>query len=89
MPFTSQAGAWMAQLPPMDLYGAQLFHVTGQQLSVAATRRTLARIQALFDGHLPSPAELLGADPGQLREEEGDVSGRSAYAFTWRSLIDA
>ena len=25
--------AWMAQLPPMDLYGALLFQVTGQQLS--------------------------------------------------------
>jgi DNA-3-methyladenine glycosylase II len=60
--------AWMAQLPPMDLYGALLFQVTGQQLSIAATRRTLARIEALFDGYLPSPAELLGADPGKLRE---------------------
>jgi DNA-3-methyladenine glycosylase II len=60
--------AWLAQLPPMDLYGALLFQVTGQQLSVAATRRTLARIQALFDGHLPSPAELLGVDPAQLRQ---------------------
>ena len=60
--------AWMAQLPPMDLYGALLFQVTGQQLSVAATRRTLARIEALFDGHLPSPGELLGVDPGKLRE---------------------
>jgi DNA-3-methyladenine glycosylase II len=60
--------AWMAQLPPMDLYGALLFQVTGQQLSVPATRRTLARIQALFDGHLPSPTELLGVDPGKLRE---------------------
>jgi DNA-3-methyladenine glycosylase II len=60
--------AWMAQLPPMDLYGALLFQVTGQQLSVPATRRTLARIEALFGGHLPSPAELLGVDPGQLRE---------------------
>jgi DNA-3-methyladenine glycosylase II len=60
--------AWIAQLPPMDLYGALVFQVTGQQLSVAATRRTLARIEALFDGHLPSPDELLGADPGRLRE---------------------
>src|SRR5712664_3019387 len=60
--------AWMAQLPPMDLYGALLFQVTGQQLSVAATRRTLTRIEALFGGHLPSPAELLGVDPGKLRE---------------------
>src|SRR5487761_100039 len=60
--------AWMSQLPPMDLFGALLFQVTGQQLSVAATRSTLARIQALFGGHLPSPAALLGVDPATLRE---------------------
>jgi DNA-3-methyladenine glycosylase II len=60
--------AWIAQLPPMDLYGALLFQIVGQQLSVAATRRTLERIQALFAGHLPSPAELLAADPGSLRQ---------------------
>ena len=60
--------AWMSQLPPMDLFGALLFQVTGQQLSVAATRRTLARIQDLFGGRLPAPAELLAVAPGQLRE---------------------
>ena len=68
--------AWIAQLPPMDLYGALLFQVTGQQLSVPATRRTLARIQALFDGHLPAPAELLAVDPGQLR----------AAGLSWRKI---
>ena len=60
--------AWMAQLPAMDLYGALLFQVTGQQLSVPATRRTLVRIEALFGGHLPSPTELLSVEPGKLRE---------------------
>jgi DNA-3-methyladenine glycosylase II len=60
--------AWLTRLPPMDLYGALLFQVTGQQLSVPATRRTLARIEALFGGHLPAPAELLAVDPGKLRE---------------------
>jgi DNA-3-methyladenine glycosylase II len=60
--------AWLAQLPAMDLYGALLFQVTGQQLSVASTRSILARIEALFDGHLPSPAELLALDPSQLRK---------------------
>jgi DNA-3-methyladenine glycosylase II len=60
--------AWITQLPPMDLYGALLFQVTGQQLSVAATRRTLARIQALFGGRLPAPAELLAIDPSQIRQ---------------------
>jgi DNA-3-methyladenine glycosylase II len=60
--------AWLAELPPMDLYGALLFQVVGQQLSVAATRRILARIEALFGGQLPSATELLGVDPSQLRE---------------------
>jgi DNA-3-methyladenine glycosylase II len=54
--------AWISQLPAMDLFGALLFQVTGQQLSVAATRRTLARIQDMFGGHLPAPAELLTAE---------------------------
>jgi DNA-3-methyladenine glycosylase II len=53
---------------PMDLFGALLFQITGQQLSIPATRRTLACIEALFGGHLPSPAELLRVDPARLRE---------------------
>ena len=65
---------WMAELPAMDLYGALVFQVAGQQLSVASTRRTLARIEALFGGHLPAPAELLCADPADLRR--AGLSGR-------------
>jgi DNA-3-methyladenine glycosylase II len=60
--------AWLTQLPPMDLYGALLFQIVGQQLSVPATRRTIARIEDLFGGHLPSPAELLAVDPASLRQ---------------------
>jgi DNA-3-methyladenine glycosylase II len=60
--------AWMDRLPAMDLFGALLFQVTGQQLSVAATRRTLARIGDRFGGHLPSPAELLQVDPAEFRQ---------------------
>jgi DNA-3-methyladenine glycosylase II len=59
--------AWLAQLPEMDLYGALVFQVAGQQLSVAATRRILSRMQALFGGRLPSPQEMLRADPDDLR----------------------
>jgi DNA-3-methyladenine glycosylase II len=66
--------AWLAELPPMDLFGALIFQVTGQQLSVAVTRRTIARIQALFGGSLPTPAQLLRADPGDLRQ--AGLSGR-------------
>jgi DNA-3-methyladenine glycosylase II len=68
--------AWLGELPPMDLYGALLFQVTGQQLSVPATRRTLGRIEELFGGHLPAPAELLAVDPGQLR----------AAGLSWRKV---
>ncbi|HJY96537.1 MAG TPA: DNA-3-methyladenine glycosylase 2 family protein [Streptosporangiaceae bacterium] len=60
--------AWMAQLPAMDLYGALLFQVAGQQLSVAATRTILGRIEGLFGGRLPAPAELLALDPARIRE---------------------
>jgi DNA-3-methyladenine glycosylase II len=59
---------WIAELPKMDLFGALLFQVAGQQLSVAATRRTVGRIELLFDGRLPSPAELLGVPPDSLRQ---------------------
>jgi len=59
--------AWLEELPPMDIFGAALFQVTGQQLSVAATRRTIGRIELLFDGHLPSPTELLSVEPIALR----------------------
>jgi DNA-3-methyladenine glycosylase II len=59
---------WMAELPAMDLFGALLFQVVGQQLSVAATRRTLGRVETLFGGRLPSPAELLEVPPDSLRQ---------------------
>ena len=59
---------WMTELPPMDLFGALLFQIVGQQLSVAATRRILARIEARFGGGLPSAADVLGADPAQFRD---------------------
>src|ERR1700680_3978407 len=59
---------WMAELPAMDLFGALLFQVVGQQLSVAGTRRILGRIEILFGGRLPSPAELLEVPSESLRQ---------------------
>jgi DNA-3-methyladenine glycosylase II len=59
---------WMAELPSMDLFGALLFQVAGQQLSVAATRRTIDRIKERFGGRLPSPADVLGTDPARFRD---------------------
>jgi DNA-3-methyladenine glycosylase II len=60
--------AWLAQLPPMDAFGVLIFQVAGQQLSVASTRAILERLQERFGGRLPSPQELLAADPAELRK---------------------
>ncbi|MFZ0181118.1 MAG: DNA-3-methyladenine glycosylase 2 family protein [Candidatus Dormiibacterota bacterium] len=59
--------AWMDDLPPLDAFGALIFQVVGQQLSVAATRTIVSRIEERFGGRLPSPAELLAAAPEVLR----------------------
>jgi DNA-3-methyladenine glycosylase II len=60
--------AWMDELPPLDAFGTLVFQVAGQQLSVSSTRAILRHLQERFEGHLPSPAELLGADPQVLRD---------------------
>jgi DNA-3-methyladenine glycosylase II len=59
--------AWIDELPGLDAFGALLFQVAGQQLSVRATRAILARLEQNFGGHLPSAAELLAADPQIVR----------------------
>jgi len=59
--------AWLDELPPLDAFGTLIFQVVGQQLSVAATRTIVSRIEERFGGRLPSPAELLAAAPEVLR----------------------
>jgi DNA-3-methyladenine glycosylase II len=59
--------AWIDELPGLDAFRTLIFQVTGQQLSVRATRSILSRLEDHFGGHLPSPAELLQADPQVLR----------------------
>jgi DNA-3-methyladenine glycosylase II len=58
---------WMEGLPRMDAYGALLFQVAGQQLSVSSTRAILGRLEGLFGGRLPRPQELLDTDPEAIR----------------------
>jgi DNA-3-methyladenine glycosylase II len=60
--------AWIDELPGLDAFGTLIFQVTGQQLSVTATRTILSRLEEHFGGHLPSPAELLADDPQVLRQ---------------------
>src|SRR6267154_3421858 len=76
--------AWMDELPRLDAFGTLIFQVAGQQLSVSATRTLVSRIEQHFGGHLPSPAELLAADPQVLR-----ASGMSnRKAATLRALAE-
>jgi len=76
--------AWTAELPRLDAFGTLIFQVIGQQLSVAATRTILARLEQAFGGRLPSPQELLAADPQLLR-----ASGMSTRkAATLRAVAE-
>lgn len=59
--------AWLAELPPMDAFGALIFQVVGQQLSLAATRAILGRIAQRFGGALPTPRQLLDCPAQDLR----------------------
>jgi len=52
---------------PSDLWGALVLQVIGQQLSRAAATAILARLEALHDGRLPTPSELLATDEETLR----------------------
>jgi DNA-3-methyladenine glycosylase II len=58
---------WLERMPKMDAFGVLIFQVIGQQLSVAVTRTMLERVMRRFGGHLPSPEELLEADPVDIR----------------------
>jgi DNA-3-methyladenine glycosylase II len=76
--------AWLDELPPLDGFGTLIFQVAGQQLSVRATRTIVSRVEEHFGGRLPTPAELLAADPHVLRE-----SGMSARkGETLRALAE-
>jgi DNA-3-methyladenine glycosylase II len=59
--------AWMDELPPLDAFATLIFQVVGQQLSVAATRTIVSRIEDSLGGRLPTPEELLASDPQVLR----------------------
>jgi DNA-3-methyladenine glycosylase II len=52
---------------PLEPYGALVRSIVGQQLSTKAARSIYERLTDLFDGRTPSPAELLAADPEDVR----------------------
>jgi DNA-3-methyladenine glycosylase II len=58
---------FMRRLPAMDLFGALVFQVIGQQISVIAASASFARLTDRFGGRTPDPGQLAAVDPGTLR----------------------
>jgi DNA-3-methyladenine glycosylase II len=54
-----------------DHYGALVRSIVGQQLSVLAARAIYGRLTDRFGGRAPTPRELLGDDPEELRAAAG------------------
>lgn len=52
---------------PGDAYGALLRSIVGQQLSTKAAATIYRRMLDLFDGHAPTPKQLLAVDPDRIR----------------------
>ena len=73
--------AWLAQLPQMDLYGALLFQVTGQQLSVPATRRTWPASRPCSAATSPHPPNCWQSTPANSARP-GSRGARSARCAT-------
>jgi len=59
--------AWIRTLPTMGLFGALIFQVIGQQISVIAATAIFTRLTARFGGRAPDAGELAAVDPGTLR----------------------
>jgi DNA-3-methyladenine glycosylase II len=58
---------WMRRLPTLDLFGALVFQIIGQQISVTAATAIFTRLTKWFGGRVPDAGELAAIDPGTLR----------------------
>lgn len=70
---------------PDEHYGALLRAITGQQLSVKAAAAIHQRVLDHFGGRVPTPEEILAADPDELRAAGGLSRAKTAYL---RSLAE-
>jgi DNA-3-methyladenine glycosylase II len=57
---------FIRRLPAMDLFGALVFQVIGQQISVIAATAIFVRLTEQFGGQVPDPRELAAVDLGTL-----------------------
>src|SRR6202035_4477664 len=71
--------------PPTDHYGALVRSIVGQQLSTKAARAIYGRLTDYFGGHTPTPAEVLAADPEEMRAAAGLSRAKAGFL---RSLAE-
>ena len=60
--------AWTRRLPTLDMFGALVFQVIGQQISAAAALAIFARLVERFGGRVPDPDDIDALPPETLRE---------------------
>jgi DNA-3-methyladenine glycosylase II len=70
---------------PGDHYAALVRSIVGQQLSTSAARAIWARLVAYFDGHPPTPTQVLEADQEEMRVAAGLSHAKVKYL---RSLAE-
>jgi DNA-3-methyladenine glycosylase II len=90
-------GALVERLGPLDLtrradrpapgdhYAALVRSIVGQQLSTSAARAIWGRLVAHFDGHPPTPTQVLEADQEEMRIAAGLSHAKVKYL---RSLAE-
>ena len=61
---------FLRRLPALDLFGALVFQIIGQQISVIAATAIFARLTEHFGGRVPDAGELVAVDHGTLRGSE-------------------
>jgi DNA-3-methyladenine glycosylase II len=71
--------------PRTDVYAALVRAIVGQQLSTRAARAIYDRLLARFDGHPPTPQQILDDDPDELRVAAGLSHAKVRYL---RSLAE-
>ncbi|HEY1919693.1 MAG TPA: hypothetical protein VGH27_29330 [Streptosporangiaceae bacterium] len=60
--------AWIQRWPPLDLFGALVLEVIGQQISVAAATAIFMRLLGHFSGAVPNADHLATVDPAVLHQ---------------------
>jgi DNA-3-methyladenine glycosylase II len=65
---------WLRRLPAMSLFGALVFQIIGQQISVTAATAIFERLTGRFGNRVPDPGELAAVDQATLR----------GFGMSWR-----